>query len=160
MFCGRDGVVSFGPPQAENFWENPGFFTQSAAGENILVFGGLKWCHITIFDFWAVKMLPYIHIFHTSRRRRENLGFFGVKMVPYIHIFDFFWGQNAAIYTHLGFFLGSKCYHMYTFWGFFGWKCCHIYTFLEFNFSRKNEKKKKNNKMCNFPLQISILSFF
>jgi hypothetical protein len=113
-------------------------------------------------------MLPYIHIFYTARRRRKTLGlFWGVKMLPYIHIFytarlrpkksGFFWG-------------GSKCRHIYTFWIFFGvkmlpyiyihilddflgqnatictrflgQKCCHIYTFLEFNFSRKNEKKR------------------
>jgi hypothetical protein len=52
-----------------------------------------------------------------------------VKMLPYIHILVDFLVQNATIYTHFGEFFGSKR--------------CHIYTFLEFNFLRKNEKKKQ-----------------
>ena len=96
------------------------------------------------FYFLGVKMVLYIHIFYTAcRRRKKFCFFFGVKMVPYILHTDFlhslpqakkfgvFGGQNGAIYTHFEFFLGSKC--------------CHIYTFLEFNFFRKNEKKKNNS---------------
>ena len=41
-------------------------------------------------------------------------------MVLYIHILNFFWGQNAAIYRHLGFFGGQNAtIYMYTFWGGF-----------------------------------------
>ena len=54
-------------------------------------------------------------------------------MLQHIHICVGFWDQNATIYTHFG--------------GFFGSKCCHIYTFLEFNFFRKNEKKKNNTSV-------------
>ena len=113
MFCGRGAVVSFGPPQAENFWENPGFFTQPQAK--------------TILFFWGVKMVPYIHIFYTACRRRKT--------------FCFFLGQNGAIYITYTFFTqpaagekirgfwGSKWCHIYTFWGS---KWCYIYTFWIF----------------------------
>ena len=81
--------------------------------------------------FFGVKMIPYIHIFvfFLSKCCYIYTFFFFVKMLQHIHICVGFWDQNATIYTHFGVFFGSKC--------------CHIYTFLEFNFFRKNEKKKK-----------------
>jgi hypothetical protein len=60
-------------------------------------------------------MVPYIHIFYKARGRRKNSGFLGFKMVPYIHIWIFFGGQK----THFRGVFGSKCYHMYTFYGVF-----------------------------------------
>ena len=94
--------------------------------------------------FWGeeVKMVPYIHIFYTARRRREKLWFF-------------FWGQNGAIYiciftqpaageTIRGF-GGSKCYHMYTFWGIFLVKILpYIYIHISgiYFFPKKRTKKK------------------
>ena len=81
--------------------------------------------------FFGVKMIPYIHIlgfFLSKCCYIYTFCFFLVKMLQHIHICVGFWDQNATIYTHFGVFFGSKC--------------CHIYTFLEFNFFRKNEKKK------------------
>ena len=59
----------------------------------------------------------YIHIFYRARRKRKNPGFFKVSSAIYTHFGGFFGGQNGAIYTNCGFFLGSKCCHIYTFWG-------------------------------------------
>ena len=111
------------------------FFTQPAADEKKFGFFGVKMVPYILhthflhsppqakkIGVFGCKMVPYIHI----------LDFFGVEMLPYIHIWVFFLGHNATICTHFGFFFGSKC--------------CHIYTFLEFNFSRKNEKKKNNTR--------------
>ena len=93
MFCSRGAVVNFGGPQAENFWENPGFFTQPQAKTILFLGGGQNgaiYIHIFYtacrrrkkfcFFFW-VKMGPYI--FLHSHRRRKNSGFLGVKMVLY-----------------------------------------------------------------------------
>ena len=97
------------------------------------------------FVFWEVKMVQYVHIFYTARHRRKQFCFLGGQnggiYIPvhllhsppkakkfgvlggqnsaiYTHLF--FFGQNAAIYTHFGGGLGSKCYHIYTFWVFLG----------------------------------------
>ena len=96
------------------------FWDQNAATyTHLCPFFGVKMIpYIHILFFFFIKMLLYIHI----------LFFFLVKMLQHIHICVGFWDQNATIYTHSGGGLGSKC--------------CHIYTFLEFNFFRKNEKKK------------------
>jgi hypothetical protein len=65
MFCGRGGVASFGPPQAEKFLENTRFFkTARHRPKQFCLLGE------------GVKMVPYIHIW----------GFFLIKMLPYIHI--------------------------------------------------------------------------
>jgi hypothetical protein len=70
--------------------------------------------------------MPYINIFGTARRRRKKFWFFfGSKCS---HIYTFL--TQAAAGEKILFFLG-------------GGECCHIYTFLEFNFCRKNEKKKQ-----------------
>jgi hypothetical protein len=101
------------------------------AKNNLDFFGGSKCCHI--------------YTFFTQLAAGEKKRVFGCKMVPYIHIFDFFWVKMLPYIHILDNVFVSKCYHMYTFWGGFGVKkCCHIYTFLEFNFPRKNEKKKNN----------------
>ena len=82
-------------------------------------------------------------------------------MMPYIHILGVLGGQNCAIYTHFGVFLSQNA-AIYTHFGFLGGQNTAIYThfesffvkilpyidvFLEFNFPRKNEKKK-NNRDC------------
>jgi len=129
MFCGRCAVVSFGPPQAEIFWENSGFFTQEQA-KTILFFGG-------------VKMVPYIHIFYTSCRRRKQFCFGGQNGVIYI-TYTFFTQPNAG--EKIRGFCWLKWCHIYKFWvflgrvkmvlhihilNFFWWsKCCHIHTFF------------------------------
>ena len=157
MFCGRGGVASFGPPRAENFWENTGFFAQPAAGQKMFFFlgegspNGAIYTHFFTqpegennFVFWGQNGAIYIpvHLLHTCCRRK-NSGIFWVKMMPYIHILGVFLSQNAAIYTHFCRFFGSKYYHIYTFLVFFGGsECCHIYTFLEFNFVEKTKTKK------------------
>ena len=71
------------------------------------------------------KVLREYWIFYTARRRRKKFGGFRC--------------QNDATYTHFGFFLRSKCCHIYTFFfavkmlqdihifvGFWS-KCYHIY---------------------------------
>ena len=96
------------------------------------VFLGSKCCNIHIFVSFLGGQNDTIHIlfcFLSKCCYIYTFCFFLVKMLQHIHICVGFWDQNATIYTHFG--------------GFFGSKCCHIYTFLEFNFFRKNEKKKK-----------------
>ena len=168
MFCGRGGVAS--GKFLREYWI---FYTARRRRKNSEVLGVKMMPHIHILVFFwdqngaiythfffAVKMLQDIHIFvglwskcyhiytHFGVFWDQNAAtythlcpFFGLKMIPYIHILFsfikmllyihilFFFGQNAATYTYLCRFLGSKCYH--------------IYTFLEFNFFRKNEKKKQ-----------------
>ena len=138
------------------FWDQNGaiythFFFAIKMLQDIHIFVGFwsKCYHIyTHFGFfWDQNAATYTHL----------CPFLGVKMIPYMHILVFFFYQNAAIYTHFVFFL-SKCCNIYIFVSVFGIKmlpyihilgflggskCCHIYTFLEFNFFRKNEKKKK-----------------
>ncbi len=84
IFCGRSGVASFDPPQAENFWENTGFFTQPAAGQNNFVFWGQNGA-IPIYTY-------FLHAFGGQNDALyTHFGFFGgVKMLPYIHIFGIY----------------------------------------------------------------------
>jgi hypothetical protein len=131
MFCGRatgDGVVSFGPPQAENVERTLDFLHSPPQVKKFWI------------SFW-VKMMPYIHIFYTASRSRKKIGFFFGSKWCNIYIYIFFTqpaagkknfgvvlGQNSAIYTHFEVFWGSKMVpYIYTFWFFFWSKCCHIY---------------------------------
>jgi hypothetical protein len=138
MFCGRGAVVSFGPPQAENFWENLWFFTQPQAKTILFFFwGGSKWCHIYTFFtqlaaddkhfvFFWVKMVPYIlhtHFLHSLPQVKKFGVFGGQNGVTYTHFGGGFGGsQNGAAHTHFECFWGSKCCHIYTFGFFFGVK--------------------------------------
>ena len=152
MFCGRNASLVLAR-RRRKFFERTLDFLHSPprAKNNLGFFGGSKWCHIyTFLIFWGGVKNPlkwcHIYTFFTQPAAGEKTsGFLGVKMVLYMHILDFFLGQNAAIYTHFG-----RCFcvkmlpYVHILGGFWGKKCCHIYTFLEFNFFRKNERKKSN----------------
>jgi len=113
------------------------FWDQNGAIYTHFFFCGQNAARYTHFRRFLVKMLPYIYTFwgflgskccniHTfvsffwgqNDTIYTHFGFFFIKMLLYIHIL-FFFGQNAATYTYLCRFLGSKCYHIYTFWVFF-----------------------------------------
>ena len=89
--CNIHTFVSFFWGQNDTIYTHFGFFLS-------------KCCYIYTFCFFLSKCCN-IYIF---------VSVLGIKMLPYIHILGFFWGQNAAIYTH----------------------------FLEFNFFPKKRKKK------------------
>ena len=118
-------------------------FLHSRNRKQFCFLGGSKWCHIYTF-------------FTQPAADEKNFVFFWVKMVAYI-LHTHFFTQPAAGEKIRGFWVSKWC-HIYTFWTMFlcqnatictyfgrvfGVKNAAIYTFLEFNFFRKNEKKKK-----------------
>jgi len=116
MFCGRGGIASFGPPQAEIFERTLDFLHSPPHAKTVLFFWGVQ------------NGAIYTHFLHSPPQAKK----FGV-----------FWGQNAAIYTHFGRFLGSKCYHIYTFWSVFWVKMLPYIHISGIYFLPKKRKKKK-----------------